>query len=112
TEKSAITRQEIFDSFSSEHLKWSNVHWVIVAWMAMIHIGALAAPFFFTWEALGVAVALHWLTCSIGICLCYHRYLTHRSFKLKWPAKFVALLSGAISGEGSPLRWTMVHRIH
>ena len=31
---------------------------------------------------LGIAVLLHWLTASFGICLCYHRYLTHRSLKM------------------------------
>jgi fatty-acid desaturase len=107
-----VTRQEILDSFSPTNLRWGSVHWVIVGWMVLMHAGALAAPFFFTWQAVGVALALHWLTCSIGICLCYHRMLTHRSFKLKTPSKFFVLLSAAISGEGSPIRWTMVHRIH
>ena len=59
-----------------------------------------------------MAVLLHWFTCSIGICLCYHRALSHRSFKLHGPAKFLGLYAAAIAAEGSPLRWTMVHRIH
>jgi stearoyl-CoA desaturase (delta-9 desaturase) len=80
--------------------------------MVGMHAGALAAPFFFTWSALGVTVFLHWLTCSIGICLCYHRCLSHKSLKLKQPSRFFALLAGVISGEGSPLMWAATHRVH
>ena len=33
--------------------------------------------------AVAVTVVLHWLTCSIGICLGYHRFLSHCSLKLR-----------------------------
>ena len=33
--------------------RWSRgVDWPIVAWVVVVHAGALAAPFFFTWKAL------------------------------------------------------------
>lgn len=107
-----ITREKILASFYPENLRWKNVSWTVVGWMTLMHVGALAAPFFFTWQAAGVALLLHWLTCSIGICLCYHRTLSHRSLKLRGPAKFMGLYAAAIAAEGSPLRWSMVHRIH
>jgi fatty-acid desaturase len=112
TKQTEYTRDEILAAFAPDKLKLSNISWHIVGWMALMHIGALAAPFYFTWQALGVAVLLHWLTCSIGICLCYHRTFSHRSLKLHGPAKFFGLYAAALAGEGSPLRWTMVHRIH
>lgn len=108
----AMTRETILSWFGPGRLSWRNVDWTVFAWMVAMHVGALAAPFFFTWQALGVAVLLHWFTCSIGICLCYHRSLSHRSLKLRWPARFVGLLAASLSGEGSPLRWTAVHRVH
>ncbi len=86
--------------------------WSVVLWIGGMHVGCLAAPFFFTWQALAVCVLLHWFTCSIGICLGYHRYLSHRSFKLKQPSEFLVLLCGVLSGEGSPLRWSATHRLH
>jgi stearoyl-CoA desaturase (delta-9 desaturase) len=46
------------------------------------------------------------------VCLAYHRYLSHRSFKLKPPAEFFVLLCGTLSGEGSPLTWAATHRLH
>jgi stearoyl-CoA desaturase (delta-9 desaturase) len=71
----------IYESFDPHQFSRAKIDWVTLGWMVVMHAGCLAAPFFFTWQALGVAVVLHWLTASIGICLGYHRYLAHRSFK-------------------------------
>lgn len=104
--------QEIFDAFSPERLTWKQVDWIVVGWIGAMHVGALAAPFFFTWPALATCVLLHWMTGSLGICLGYHRFLSHRSLKLIAPARFFTLLCGALSGEGSPLVWAATHRLH
>ena len=104
--------QALRDAFSPQQLRWNNLDWDVVIWMVVMHAGCLAAPFFFSWSALGVTVLLHWLTASIGICLGYHRYLAHQSFRLTKPAEFFTLACGAISGEGTPLRWSAVHRMH
>ncbi|WP_145266332.1 acyl-CoA desaturase [Calycomorphotria hydatis] len=107
-----IDRADIFQSFSPERLKWSNISWPIAGWIIAMHVGACFAPFFFTWEALGVTVLLHWMTMSLGICLGYHRYLSHRSLKLRQPADLFCIFCGVISGEGTPLRWAAIHRLH
>ena len=86
--------------------------WVSLVWISAMHVGAVAAPFFFTWSALGVAVFLHWMTLSIGICLGYHRFLSHRSMKLRKPVEFFTTLCGVLSGEGTPLEWSANHRLH
>lgn len=108
----AREREELLNFFSREHLRWKNVNWVVFAWMLTMHLGALAAPFFFTWQAALTAIVLHWATCSIGICMTYHRTLSHKSLKLRNPAKFIGLLCGVISGEGTPLMWAATHRVH
>ena len=102
----------IFASFRPANLTWKNLDWVVLIWMIAMHLGCLAAPFFFTWKALGVTVLLHWLTASVGICLGYHRYLAHRALKLKWPAEFFVLMCSSVAGEGPPLTWTATHRLH
>lgn len=99
-------------AFSQENLNRRNIDWVVLTFIVLMHVGCVAAPFFFSWSALGVCLVLHWLTCSVGICLGYHRYLAHRSFKLKKPAEWVVMFIGAISGEGSPLKWAATHRLH
>ena len=108
----AVESQDIFDWFRPSQLNWKNVDWVVVIWMAAIHVGALAAPFFFTWKAVGLALVTYWLTSSVGVCLGFHRYLTHRSFKLAKPAEFGVLLCSVASGQGSPLMWAATHRLH
>ena len=52
-------------------------------WLAVLHAGALAAflPYFFSWQGVILMLGLHWLTGGIGICLGFHRLLTHMSFK-------------------------------
>jgi len=36
-------REQILSKFHKEHLNWKNVDWVVLVWMAGIHIGAVAA---------------------------------------------------------------------
>ena len=92
----AQERQEVYDGFSPENLRWGNLSWVVISFITMVHVGALAAPFFFSWSGLIAAVVLHWLTCSIGVCMAYHRCLSHKSLKLRQPAKFLATYFGVI----------------
>lgn len=88
-------------------LKWANV-----AFFGAIHALALLAPWFFSWSALGVMIFLHWLFGSIGICLGYHRLLTHRSFQVpKW-LEYVIVTLGALAIQGGPMFWVAAHRLH
>jgi len=110
--KSAGDREVLAQAFDKSQFRWNNVDWTVAIFMGAVHVGALAAPFFFSWAALGVCLVLHWLTASIGICLGYHRYLAHRSLKLAKPVEFAAMALGTISGEGTPLVWSATHRMH
>jgi len=88
------------------------LNWVSVAFFATIHALALLAPWFFSWSALGVTIFLHWLFGSIGICLGYHRLLTHRSFQVpKWLEYIIATI-GALAVQGGPIFWVASHRLH
>ena len=110
-ERSEADRERLFDSFNSKHL-WNRISWPVLIWITAMHVGAVAALFFATVPAVLTALALHWLTMSIGICLGYHRFLSHKSLKLRTPAEFFVLVCGVISGEGSPLTWASTHRLH
>ncbi|MCC6123788.1 MAG: fatty acid desaturase [Pirellulales bacterium] len=97
----------------AKKLRWSNgLDWPAVIWMGLIHAGALAAPFFFTWKALGLFLLLGWITGGLGICLGYHRLLTHGSFKTFPGMRRLLALLGTLAGEGPPITWTAVHRLH
>jgi len=86
--------------------------WAIIFWLVLIHVGALAAPFTFTWQGLAVAVVLHWFTGGIGICLGYHRLLTHGSFLTYRPVRWLLTAVGGLAGEGSAIEWVANHRKH
>ncbi len=93
--------------------RWSKgVDWPVLLFILVIHVSALAAPFYFTWKALGIAAFLAWLTGSIGVCMGYHRQLTHGSFCTYRPIRWLLALIGGLSGEGSALTWVANHRRH
>lgn len=71
-----------FDQTNPEGRQPLKLDWLAVALFSLVHALALLAPWFFSWSALGVAICLHWLCGSIGICLGYHRLLTHRSLQV------------------------------
>ncbi len=108
--------EQLYGSFDRSQLRWNNLDWPVVVWMTIIHVGAIATlaffPVFFTWPALASFFVMHWMTASLGICLGYHRFLSHRSMKLAWPVEFFMTLCGVLSGEGSPITWAATHRLH
>lgn len=89
-----------------------SIGWVNAAFFTAFHALALLAPWFFSWSALGVTIFLHWLFGSIGICLGYHRLLTHRSFQVpKW-LEYVITTISAMALQGGPIFWVATHRLH
>jgi sn-1 stearoyl-lipid 9-desaturase len=95
-------------------LTWNGKRfdWVNVWYFTSIHIGALFAPALFSWSALGLFVLLYWLSASIGICLTYHRLLTHRGFKVPKPLEYVFTFFGMLASEGGAITWVAMHRMH
>ena len=91
------------------------IAWGPLIWIAAIHVGALFAlvPSLFSWQALAICLALHWLTGGIGICMTYHRLLTHRSFAVrpKW-IEYVLTAIGCSASEGGAIGWIADHRRH
>lgn len=54
---------------------------------------------FYTWHAL-------------GICIGYHRLLSHRTFVTSKAVEYFWIASGYLAFEGSPIWWATVHRAH
>ena len=90
----------------------NNINWEAAIWLAIVHLGAVAAPWTFTWSALALVFVLHWVCGGIGVCLGFHRLLTHGSFNTpKWTRRAIATI-GCLAGEGPPLQWVANHRLH
>ena len=85
----------------------SGINWVTTFFMVAFHIGAIAALFFFTWNALFIAIGLWWISGSLGIGMGYHRLLTHRSYRTpKWVEYFLTFCS-TLTLEGGPIFWSL-----
>ncbi len=93
--------------------RWSNgLDWPVFFWLVLVHVGALAAPFCFTWQGVVAFVVLSWLTGAAGVCLGYHRLLAHGSFQTYPAVRRLLALLGVLAGEGPPVTWVAVHRKH
>ncbi len=92
---------------------WKNgLEWPAVLWIGIIHLGALAAPFCFSWQGLAIAIVLSWVMGSLGICIGFHRMLTHGSFETSRPMRWIFATFGTLAGEGPPIMWVATHRKH
>ena len=80
--------------------------------MILLHLGAIAALFFFSWKALVVAAILYWTTIGFGIGMGYHRLLTHRSYKVPRLVEYFFAVCGTLTLEGGPIFWVATHRVH
>jgi stearoyl-CoA desaturase (delta-9 desaturase) len=82
--------------------------------LTLVHLCALAAfwPALFQWSALAVAAIIAYATGALGITLCYHRTLTHRSLRLRKPLEYLLALCGTLAMQGDPIEWVAVHRKH
>jgi stearoyl-CoA desaturase (delta-9 desaturase) len=92
---------------------WARgLDWPTVIWIGLMHVMAVAAPFYFSWQALATFVVLSFATGSLGVCMGYHRLLTHGSFQTYKPVRWFLAFLGQLSGEGSALTWVANHRKH
>jgi stearoyl-CoA desaturase (delta-9 desaturase) len=102
-------------STTTTHPSPSYIAWAPLVVIGATHVAALLAfvPAFFSWSALAVCLFLHWLSGGIGICLTYHRLLTHRSFatRPKW-LEYLMTAIGCTAIEGGPIGWVADHRRH
>ncbi|NCA11992.1 acyl-CoA desaturase [bacterium] len=92
----------------------SGVHWDYVVPIATVHLlaGLAFVPWCFSWS--GVALALVGTTVfgTLGINLCYHRLLAHRSIAVPcWLERTLATIA-ICSLEDTPARWVANHRLH
>jgi sn-1 stearoyl-lipid 9-desaturase len=78
----------------------------------LIHLGVLGALWFTTWQAVVLCVGLHLLCGGVGICIGYHRLLTHRSFKTPKFVEYFLAFAGAMCLQGAPIEWVAMHRKH
>lgn len=88
--------------------------WIDATGIGAIHLIALLAfvPWFFSWTGAVLAVLGLYVFGTLGISLCFHRMLTHRSVVCPtWLEHFLAIL-GLCCVQDTPARWVAIHRRH
>jgi len=89
-----------------------GINWHTATFMALFHIGAVAALFMFSWQALVAAVVLWWISASLGVGMGFHRLLTHRGYKTPKLVEYFITFCGLLALEGGAINWVVTHRIH
>ena len=89
-----------------------RLNWPIISVLTVLHVGAIAALFMFSWKALITGIVLYYIAVGLGISMGYHRLHTHRSYKLPLWVEYFLAVCGTLSLEGGPIFWVATHRIH
>ena len=89
-----------------------NVRWGIVFVLTLFHVGAVSALFYASWKMLLLALVMWSISGCLGICIGYHRLLTHRSFKTRREIEYFLTLCGALGLHGGADQWIRTHFEH
>lgn len=91
-----------------------RIDWFYAPWIVGYHLLALLAfvPWFFSWTGVILGAICLYVFGGLGISLCYHRLLTHRSFECpKW-LEYTWVVLAVCCVQDTPARWVAVHRRH
>ncbi len=78
----------------------------------LLHAGCLAVFFVpFRWSYVGLAAALYFLR-MFAVTAGYHRYFSHRTYKLARVPQFLLAFLAETSGQKGVLWWAAHHREH
>ncbi len=89
-----------------------RINWITAIVMALFHVGAVVALFFFSWKNLVAFGIMYFLAINVGIGMTYHRLLTHRGYRIpKW-LEYMVTACGTLALEGGPIFWVATHRVH
>jgi len=84
----------------------------VIVFMVAVHLLAISAIWTFSWANFTVFTIMYFATGCFGITLCYHRLLTHHSYKTpRWLERILATC-GVLALQGGPIKWVAHHRLH
>jgi fatty-acid desaturase len=89
-----------------------RINWITCIVLALLHLGAVAALFMFSWPVFAATIFLYWMTICLGISMGYHRLHTHRSYQVPRLLEYFFAVCGSMTLEGGPIFWVATHRLH
>jgi fatty-acid desaturase len=89
-----------------------KINWTNSIVFAVFHVGAVAALFMFSWQALAITLFLYWMCTGLGISMGYHRLHTHRSYQVPLTLEYFFAVCGTLTLQGGPIFWVATHRLH
>ncbi|HEX7773756.1 MAG TPA: hypothetical protein VF435_15150, partial [Pyrinomonadaceae bacterium] len=79
-----------------------NINLGTAIFLIIAHLAAVAALFFWSWQAVVTALVLYWVGGSLGIGMGWHRLLTHRGYKVPKVVEYFLVTCGTMALEGGP----------
>jgi fatty-acid desaturase len=91
-----------------------RINWRYAFAVGSYHLLALLAfvPWFYSAAGVTLAVIGVYVFGAAGMNLCYHRLLTHRSFKCPLWLEHAFAIIAVCCVEDTPARWVAAHRMH
>ena len=90
----------------------ARTDWLAAIPFFLVHLAPLAAIFVtVTWQDWAMCAALY-VTRMFCITAGYHRYFSHRSYKMGRIPQFLMAFGGTTAVQKGPLWWASHHRIH
>jgi stearoyl-CoA desaturase (delta-9 desaturase) len=89
-----------------------HINWDTAVFMALFHLGAIAALFMWNWKAVVITILLWWISASFGVGMGFHRLLTHRAYKVPKLLEYFITLCATLALESGAINWVVTHRIH
>jgi len=91
---------------------YSNIKGIAITQILFTIFTAIGLYLAFEPYWLILSILVYYMSGCLGITITFHRYLTHKSFKMpKW-CEYLFSFFGAMGGTGSTLGWLSVHRTH
>jgi fatty-acid desaturase len=91
-----------------------QINWRYVSAVGSYHLLGLLAfnSWFFSWTGVVLAIGGVYVFGALGINLCYHRLLSHRSFSCPLWLEHTFAIIAVCCVEDTPARWVATHRQH
>lgn len=106
-------KTELSESFDTVTQTQSQAwDYPIITWMVVVHLLAAVALWFFSWSGFFLFLGMNFLTGCLGVTFCYHRLLTHRSFKAHPVVENITAFLGTLALQGPLQEWVAQHRLH